>query len=85
MKHLRQISLGFFLVLALSIPKFAGEIGTPGVTDGPQESPGVTGAQESPGITGDMGNGITVDMGNPGIVSLGLQLDLCKISWIDEF
>ncbi len=54
MKHLRQICLGFFLILALSITAFAGEISTPGFTDGPQESPGVTGPQESPGVTGDI-------------------------------
>lgn len=75
MKYLRQICLGFFLLLALSIPAFAGdvqapartcvagEIGCPGAT-GPQESPGVTGPQESSGITGEI---LT-----PGLVSLVL-------------
>lgn len=75
MKYLRQICLGFFLLLALSIPAFAGdvqapaltcvagEIGCPGAT-GPQESPGVTGPQESSGITGEI---LT-----PGLVSVVL-------------
>ncbi len=76
MEYLRRICLGFFLVLALSIPAFAGdvqapaltcvagEIGCPGAT-GPQESPGVTGPQESPGFTGEI---LT-----PGLVSLVLS------------
>lgn len=65
MKHLRQIFLGFSLVLALSVPAFAGDvqapartcvvgdISCPGIAD-PQESPGVTGNISTPGITGEI-------------------------------
>lgn len=74
MKHLRQLGLGFFLILALSIPVFAGDIHTPGFTDGPQESPGVTGETPDPGIihvpglAGEIDTpGINGDMGAPGL------------------
>lgn len=62
MKHLRQICLGVFLLLALCIPVFAdGQMGLP--YDGPQESPGVAGPQESPGVTGEISTpGFTGDM-----------------------
>jgi hypothetical protein len=52
MKQLLRFCAGLILVLALSLPAFAGEILTPPA--GPQESPGVTGQQESPGFTGDI-------------------------------
>jgi hypothetical protein len=48
MKQLRQFSLGVFLVLALSLPAFAGEIGCPGDIGQPQTQP-------SSSLTGDMG------------------------------
>ncbi|MBC8031873.1 MAG: hypothetical protein H7Z16_17455 [Pyrinomonadaceae bacterium] len=80
MKKLRQICLGFLLLLALSIPVVAGdvqapaltcvagEIGCPGVT-GPQESPGVTGDVSTPGITGEIGTpGVTGDVLTPGFI-----------------
>jgi len=67
MKHLRHLSLGLLLVLALSIPAFAGE--TPcGLTDGPQESPGLTGEIPFPGITGPQESpGIVGDIQTPGL------------------
>lgn len=57
MKHLRRICGGFLLVIALSIPAFAGETLTPpGETSTPpgetQTPPGETNAP--PGITGDI-------------------------------
>ena len=54
MKHLRQICLGFFLVLTLSIPAFAGDVQAPAFTDGPTETPGITGEMGTPGITGEI-------------------------------
>ena len=65
MKHLRRICGGFFLVLALSIPAFAGEIPS---TDSPAPSvagdihttdrpaPGVAGEISCPGIAGVIGS-----------------------------
>ena len=50
MKHLRRICVGFLLVIALSIPAFAGETSCPpGQTETP---PGET--HSPPGITGDI-------------------------------
>jgi hypothetical protein len=61
MKKLLRICAGLILVLALSLPAFAGEIPTPPA--GPQESPGITGPQESPGLTGEMpGAGVAGEM-----------------------
>jgi hypothetical protein len=65
MKHLRQLCLGFILVLALSIPAFADVIQN-----------GITG-EIGTGITGDMQNGITgtIDCGITGdILSLLLTI-----------
>ena len=77
MKQLLRFCAGLILVLALSLPAFAGEIPTPPA--GPQESPGVTGPQESPGFTGDVQfpgvdgqtqtPGITGDVLFPGLLS----------------
>jgi hypothetical protein len=68
MKQLLRICAGLILVLALSLPAFAGEILTPPVA-GPQESPGVMGPQESPGFAGDMGApGLTGDIQAPGFM-----------------
>ena len=53
MNHLRQLCIGFVLVLALSIPAFAGEIEC-GLTDGPQESSGIAGDIPCPGVTGQI-------------------------------
>ena len=50
MKHLRRIGGGFFLVLALSIPAFAGDIHS---TDIP--GPSVAGDISCPGIAGEIG------------------------------
>lgn len=64
MKHLRRICGGFLLVIALSIPAFAGETATPpGETASPpgqtQTPPGET--NSPPGITGDiLGPGISL-------------------------
>ncbi len=56
MKYLRRICAGFLLILALSIPALAGDIASPGFTDGPQESPGATdpGETQGPGYLGDI-------------------------------
>ena len=51
MKHLRRICGGFFLVLALSIHAFAGEIPS---TDKP--APSVAGDISCPGIAGVIGS-----------------------------
>ena len=60
MKQLLRICAGLILVLALSLPAFAG----------PQESPGITGPQESPGLTGDIqAPGFTGDIPFPGLLS----------------
>jgi hypothetical protein len=68
MKHLRRICGGLLLVLALSVPTLAGDMSGPGVTDGPQESPGVMGPQESPGVAGDIQMpGLAGDILIPGI------------------
>jgi len=78
MKHLRQICAGLILVLALSLPVFAGDIpsppgapgdiSTPGVA-GETQFPGVTGQQESPGVAGDVQfPGITGEIGMPGLL-----------------
>lgn len=66
MKYLRQICLGFFLLLALSIPAFAGDVQAPARTcvAGEIGCPGATVPQESPGITGEI---LT-----PGLLSLVL-------------
>ncbi|MGB9180319.1 MAG: hypothetical protein WCB68_13890 [Pyrinomonadaceae bacterium] len=53
MKHLRQLGLGILLVLALSMPAFAGNMPISGIA-GPQESPGVTGIIHTPGLAGDI-------------------------------
>ena len=62
MKHLRQLCAGFVLVLALSIPAFAGDMETtsvpgtidcPGIT-GDIPCPSVTGQVECPGIMGEI-------------------------------
>ncbi len=74
MKHPRQILLGSFLVLAVSIPALAGEtlcppgeIGTPGIT-GELSSPGIRGSQDSPGVTGEITTpGLTGEILTPGI------------------
>jgi hypothetical protein len=67
MKHLRQISLGFSLALALSVSAFAGELQTPGIA-GEISTPGITGPQESPGVMGEIQTpGLTGDMLTPGI------------------
>lgn len=79
MKNLRQICLGLSLILALSMPAFAGEtqtppftcvageIGCPGIT-GPQESPGITGDISTPGVRGEIPtSGIAGDISTPGI------------------
>lgn len=63
MKHLRIICGGFFLILALSLPAFAGEMGNPGNIGCPGEmgqpqaraSSDVTEPQGSPARDGDMG------------------------------
>ena len=67
MKHLRRICGGFLLVIALSIPAFAGETQTPpGHTETP---PGVTGPQESPGVAGDISTpGVAGEMSTPGVL-----------------
>jgi hypothetical protein len=77
MKHFRQVCLGLFLLLAFSIPAFAGDMQTPGVTGtiecgvagqmptgitGDIPGPGVTGDIGTPGIAGEMPNGITGDI-----------------------
>ncbi len=75
MKNLRRICAGLLLIFALSVPALAGEMDFPGITDGPQESPGVTGPQESPGITGEMSTpGFAGDIWTPGISLLSSLL-----------
>ena len=78
MKHLRRTCAGLILVLALSLPVFAGDMLTPPVA-GPQESPGITGdtqfpgatgPQESPGVAGEINiPGITGDTQFPGLLA----------------
>jgi hypothetical protein len=53
MKHLRQLCGGLLLVLALSIPAFAGNVHTPGFTEDTQESP-VPGDMHTPGLVEEM-------------------------------
>ena len=43
MKLLRRFCLGFLLIFALSMPALADDIECPGITDGAQESPSITG------------------------------------------
>ena len=62
MKDLRQICLGFLLLLALSIPAFAGDVQAPARTC-------VAGEIGCPGATG---LGITGEILTPGLVSLVL-------------
>ena len=66
MKQLRQFCLGTLMVLALSITALAGDISMPGVTNGTQESSGITVHIPCPGAAGEMQNGITGDMPTPG-------------------
>lgn len=68
MKHLRQVCLGLFLLLAFSIPAFAGDMQcgaagemTTGNT-GDIPGPGSTGDILGPGIAGDIHCGITGDL-----------------------
>lgn len=59
MKQLRQFSLGVFLLLALSITAFAGEMGCPGDMGQPQ-------TRESSAVAGEIGNPCTAgDIGMP--------------------
>ena len=75
MKHLRQLCLGLFLVLALSIPAFGGDINTPGIAGdipcpgvtGDIGTPGVTGHIPCPGVTGEIPNGITGEISTHGV------------------
>jgi hypothetical protein len=77
MKHLRQVCLGLFLLLALSIPAFAGDMHAPSVTGtiecgvagematgitGEISGPGATGDILGPGVVGDINCGITGDL-----------------------
>lgn len=67
MKHLRQLCIGFILVLALSIPAFAGDMECGVTGDMPmgvigQLPGGVTGEIPGPGVTGTIDCGITGDM-----------------------
>jgi hypothetical protein len=84
MKHLRQLCIGLFLVLALSIPAFAGDMpngitGEMGAGVTGEMSTGITG-QIPTGITGEIGTGITGDIHGgftgemPGGISLLLAL-----------
>jgi hypothetical protein len=59
MKQLRQLCIGFVLILALSIPAFAGDIPSPGVTG--QIPYRVTGDLPY-GVTGNMPTGVTGEM-----------------------
>jgi hypothetical protein len=55
MNQLRNLCAGLLLLLALSVPAFAGEILTPPGAAGPTEVPGrADGTAESPGVAGDM-------------------------------
>jgi hypothetical protein len=57
MRRLKSLAAMLLLTLLIGVaaPRaFAGEMSTPGFTDGPVESPGVTGPQESPGFAGDI-------------------------------
>jgi hypothetical protein len=82
MKQLLRICAGLILVLALSLPAFAGEILTPPA--GPQESPGFAGdiqnppladgPQESPGLTGEIPcPGVTGEMPGAGVAG-GIEM-----------
>lgn len=68
MKQLRQFSLGVFLLFALSMTAFAGEIGCPSDMGQPQsrDSSAVAGEIGNPCAAGDIGMPCREgDMGNP--------------------
>lgn len=81
MKHLRQACLGLFLLLALSIPAFAGDMHAPKVAGDMQC--GVTGDMPTGGVTGDIpGLGATGDILGPGItgdIHCGITGDLLSL------
>lgn len=77
MKHLRRTCAGFFLLLALSMtafagditnPPVAGEINIPGVA-GDMGTPPVAGGMSTPSVEGDIPSppGVTGDILTPGI------------------
>jgi hypothetical protein len=67
MKHLRRLGGGLLLVLALSIPAFAGEVDTPGIA-GEIETPGLTGDTQETPTPGDMHTpGLVGEIGIPGL------------------
>jgi hypothetical protein len=49
MKQLRRTCLGLLMLLALSVPALAGDMGCPPVA-GPQESPGLAGEMSTPPV-----------------------------------
>lgn len=65
MKYIRQLCAGILLVLALSLPALAGEMGQPRATNGTPETPGIAGDVQYPGITGEMQYDVAGEMQQP--------------------